>query len=120
MNSAVKAQAFVDGLSRLAMDEIIPQILRILEDPPGRAPNIELVWISSWFHQLSEEERSTFVDALRMAAKSVLFSVLAVLDGVSSPLSGFSSSGEFQLLWVDKQVRVQLTNSGDGLLHDLL
>jgi len=100
------------------LDPAVMGVLSTFESPPGRKPSEALVLISTWFSALADADRRHVASAMRLAAQSTLFGVLAVLDGVRS--IDDPPHGELVLSWRPPHGTVSSLNPEDMDLHDLL
>ena len=112
-------RAFVGTLAQVALDNAISGEVRVLRDPPGRRPSLDLSARSEWFLGLGDDDRTMVVEAMRAAGYGVLHSVLCVLDGVAAIDAG-PNKGTLTLLYERDGVTTDLTSHAEEDLHDML
>lgn len=116
----MKQNDFVDVLRVEAINAAVMDTLAILEDPPGRQPDPELVELAAWFDDLPAEHRGLLRRVLEHATRSAVFGVLAILDGVRQS-EGVGPKGHYELRHVDADGRVEvLLATETSPLHELL
>lgn len=112
-------RAFVATLAQVALDNAITGEVRVLRDPPGRRPSLDLSARSEWFLGLGDDDRTMVVEVMRAAGYAVLHSVLCVLDGVAAIESG-PNKGTLTLIHERDGVMTELTSHAEEDLHDML
>jgi hypothetical protein len=78
----MNAEEFIEGIQINVYKSAIKGVVKNLSDPPGRKPRKDLVELSTWFNQLTDEDREQVAGAVRLAAYQATFGMMAVLDGV--------------------------------------
>jgi hypothetical protein len=96
MTEAVQVDEFATLLKVAAYDQTIADVMRLLEDPPGRAPQEPLRQASKWYRSLDSGEQGQVEYVTRVATHAAIYAVLDLLDGVRVS-SRWSVSGEFEL-----------------------
>jgi hypothetical protein len=97
---------FVDLLQAVVLDGLSSELVRYWQEPPGRLRSEERSRHSQWVSQMSDADREMLEAFGSQAARSALFGMLAVLDGVrkiEEPFAGHLElrhvhAGETQLL----------------------
>lgn len=113
------ALEFVKAVKGGACVAAVESLIANLTSPPGRRPEEALVELSTWYRQLSSEDKEGLHQALRRAADFAVFGVLAILDGVRV-VEAYGTKGEFELYYVKGSDRVLLNDPNSVPLHDLL
>jgi hypothetical protein len=75
-------EEFVAMLRLVVVDGATDGTLRVLREPPGRAPSPVLTRRSEWFNSLSHDDQNMVAEVVRSAAFSATFGFCSVLDGV--------------------------------------
>lgn len=111
---------FVGILRAQAVDAAVVDALAILEDPPGRQPDPQLVELAVWFDRLETEHRALLRRVLERAAHHAVFGVLAILDGARQS-EGLGPKGHYELRHVEAGGHVEVLLSAETApLHELL
>src|SRR3954451_10116443 len=76
------ADELVAGLRDVVFTPAVEGLLRLVENPPGRAPHASLVGASEWYRGLDDEGRGHYRFLVEEAAREAVFGLLAVLDEV--------------------------------------
>lgn len=91
----------------------------MLEDPPGRAPEKQLVEMSTWYLGLNDADKAMVGRIIAEASHSTMFGCLCVLDGVRA-IEGYGDKGTLELEYVGVTGERVLINDPDKIfLHDL-
>jgi hypothetical protein len=77
-------ERFVELLIDHVRAPAIEGTVATLKDPPGRAPNPQVIELSAWFNGLAESDRAFVTRAMTDAVDSALFGFLCMLDGARS------------------------------------
>jgi len=112
------SEQFVDAIKTVVRDAAIRSSVRVLENPPGRHPNPELLKKAEWYMNLSEEDKTMIQKVIEVAVQQSVFGMLAVIDGVRVIDEG-SSKGDLELFYVKDSERVRLNEPGHEPLHDI-
>lgn len=56
-------------------------VLKTLDEPAGRAPDGRLVKLSTWYNNLSAQDRQMVADIVSVATDQATYNFLLVLDG---------------------------------------
>ena len=111
-------EEFVRELKQNCSKAAVSDCITMLDKPPGRKPEQNLLNLSEWFKALSGPDRACVIEAMRMAADTTLFGVLCVLDGVRS-IESTSEKTQFTL-HASKAGEVTVLSPSDDFLHDIL
>lgn len=112
-------EEFVKRLKQAVLDVAVDSTLAVLRAPPGRRPDPERLAASTWYHDLSEEDRAMLHSLVREACHNTAFGLLAVLDGART-LEEFGEKGSFRLTFVKGESESELNPPGGEPLHDIL
>ena len=77
----MESEEFVRLIKLTVKDSAIDGTLANLEKPPGRKPRQELKDCSSFYHTLSDSEKSLIKSIVTNAVNQAVFGFLTVLDG---------------------------------------
>jgi hypothetical protein len=106
-------------LRQVVFDAAVDGTFASLNNPPGRQPPPTFLSAADWYGHLSPEDRQFVRFVARHAAHSVLFGMLAVLDGVR--VVDQPPHGELVLTYRFADGQETRLNGHDGdELHDLL
>jgi len=109
-------RSFVHNLRSYVRVEAIEDIIEMLESPP-KNPRPEELTRSKWYRGLSSEEKAHLAALFGEVADSVLFKILAILDGVKSISE---EQGDFELHFITENgQRTLINSSSDMFLHDI-
>ena len=113
------SEQFVERMFENAVTSGVQACVRRLQKPSGRSPHPSKVEESEWFNHLPATDKAFVQRCMARAAEMALFSVLTILDGVSS-VENIGPKGEFKL-YFEKDGNSTLLNPSTGLmLHDLM
>src|SRR5262245_11068528 len=107
--AAVRAQAYRKAVSRTQS---------LLDKPPGRRPDPNLVKLSAWFGQLAETDQQAALGVAELAARLAVFSLLAIMDGVRA-IEDSEEKGTFELRFIKGDVNELVNDPHAEQLHDL-
>jgi hypothetical protein len=111
---------FVDSVRRCILDKYAADLLRVVEEPPGRRPDAALLALSGWYKTLDADARGNVASLVEMAARGAVHGVLCMLDGASTVESHVGPKGHFELKWVKDGRECELVSRTGGVLHELL
>jgi hypothetical protein len=114
----MKSEEFVRAVKMQTSDPAVSGTIKSLTRPPGRKPSERLLWLSSWYNQLSKKDQEMVGEALREAAEMAVFEFFCVLDGVSAIEDG-PNKGELELYFVKSGERRRLNDPQQEELHNL-
>jgi hypothetical protein len=109
---------FVDALKTHCRDAAVEDCASLLERPPGRRPEADLIALSKWFKSLPDNDRRAVLSAMRMAADATLFGVFCVMDGVRVVEDGPEKS-DFRLTATRAGATADIA-PGSKYLHEIL
>ena len=115
----MNAQEFVDAIKQQAGENSISAVRKLLERPPGRSPKETLKILSKWYNESADDQKAKILEVVKQAVDMSVFSLLCVLDGVSSIENDFEK-GQLLLFYEKNGQRVLLNDTKSELLHDLL
>ena len=78
----MSADELVAGLRDSVFTPAVEGVLRLIDNPPGRAPHAGLVSASGWYRGLDDDGRAQCRFLVEEAARQAVFGVLAVVDQV--------------------------------------
>lgn len=94
------------------------ETLALLDAPPGRRPDPDLLEASRWFARLDSHERHALAWVIATTSRDAIFAVLAVIDGVSDA-EGLGRDDKFELWVAHPDGSRELVNGPeDAFLHD--
>ena len=109
---------FIEAINIQVHQTAITGIRMILDKPPGRKPDEELVELSSWFKDLSDADKEMVMKVAKEASISATFGFLCIFDGVRVIEDGPNKGG--LKLYYKKGLRKVLLNDHKGeYLHDM-
>lgn len=111
-------EEFVKRLKLIVHDSAINSCILTLEQPPGRRPHKSLVTLSAWYNQLSLEDQERVRETAALAARSAVFGMLAVLDGVRA-FSDPEENASLELWYKSPGESVLLNEMAGDFLHDI-
>ncbi|MEQ9885896.1 hypothetical protein [Pectobacterium zantedeschiae] len=110
------AQKFINVLNTEVRDAAVEDTISILESPPGRKPAKELIELSVFYNQQTEENKFLINKIIKYVADDAVFGMLCVLDGVRAIED--DNKGDLVLNYQNTNgVSVALNASKD--LHDI-
>lgn len=108
---------FIEAIKIAVRDAAIDDTIGILESPPGRSPDKNLLKISNFYNQKSDEEKAMINDIIKSAVDDAVFGFLCVLDGDRS-IESYDNKGKLELYFTKSGSEpVHLNNNRD--LHDI-
>lgn len=109
---------FVNLLCRIVRDQASEGVASIIESPPGRDPDLDLVKLSIWVNGLSQVEKNFVKYAISLACDHTTFGFLCILDGTRK----FSENADarLELRYADQQHNYLLNDSDRIFLHELM
>jgi hypothetical protein len=111
---------FVESVRRCVLDNYAADLLRVVEEPPGRRPDAALLALSAWYKTLDAAARANVTNLVEMAARGAVHGVLSILDGARTVESHVGPKGHFELKWVKDGRECELVGRGGGMLHEFL
>lgn len=118
-SSQVNGQTCVDHIRTYVRDAAVEDVVRMLQRPSGRRPDEASRTLSTWFHALSDEDRSRLREVIQLASHAAVFGFLTSLDGTRR-ICDEVPPGRFELRLVGVD-RDQLLNDPIACaLHELL
>jgi hypothetical protein len=110
---------FVRRIRVAVYEASVEDVLSILDRPPGRHPLSSLTELSGWYNWLSIPDKERVRDVVRLAARTAVFEMLTVLDGVTSIRETGEDAGSLELRYRSGGQSVLLNRPAGELLHDL-
>ena len=112
---------FIDKLCAAASADVSLELIENWRNPPGRLRSEERSGRSAWVSGMKHEEAQLLAAFGSEAARSVMFGILAVLDGARKIEQG---TGHLELRYINGEEAVLLSSSAPDmpvpLLHELL
>lgn len=110
----MNAELFVDIIKKVVTESSIKGIESMLKSPPGRKPRKDLLEMSRYYNESTEEERVIINKIIKLSVDNGVFGFLCVLDGVRAIEDGVDKGG--LTLTYKKDVEIILNKDED--LHD--
>lgn len=114
----MKAQQFVEAIKIAVVDSSIESIKSNLIQPPGRQPAQNLVEMSIWYNNLTDEDKNMLTRVIKEAVETSVFGFLCVLDGVR-PIEDGEEKGKLNLFYEKKGKQFLLNDLEEEYLHDI-
>ncbi len=93
----MNTESFINAIKTVVYKGAAKGIIDILERPPGRRPDAELVQLSRWFQGLSLDDRAAVERIIDMTANQATYNFCLVLDGMLAIESG-DEKGKLELV----------------------
>ena len=110
---------FVRRLRIAVYDSAVDNCLELLRAPAGRRPSESTLSLAQWFNPLSSRDQDRVREVVQLAARTAVFGMLALLDGVTAIREDDESVGDFELRYNVEGESVLLNGPGIDMLHDL-
>lgn len=111
------SEYFIAIIKKVVRESAIEDVIKNLEDPPGRRILETEKLRSDWFNGLSGNDRRNVESIVIDAVDEALFGLLSVIDG-SRAIEDGEDKG--RLVLIHKQQKEQILNDPDKIgLHDL-
>lgn len=110
----MNAELFVDIIKKVVTESSIKGIESMLKSPPGRKPRKDLLEMSRYYNESTEEEKVIINKIIKLSVDNGVFGFLCVLDGVRAIEDGVDKGG--LTLAYKKDVEIILNKDED--LHD--
>src|SRR5437879_6243404 len=78
------SEEFVAVIKRIVFRGAISDVLKNLQDPPGREPELNDVVLAQWFHKLPSDQRQLVSRVVELAAYQATYNFLLILDGLAA------------------------------------
>lgn len=113
----MNAELFIESINEVVRNSTISDILENLKEPPGRTPNKDLIELSQWYSNLTNEDVEYLKKVIAYSVDGGIFGLLAVIDGVRT----FEDDGDgiLELIYKNNSENIQLNNPKNEYLHDL-
>ena len=115
----MNSEEFVTRIRVAVYESVVQGTLSLLRRPPGRKPSVALVELSRWFKELAPEDQDRVQAIIRLAVRSSVFGMLAVLDGVRSIREAGEPVRTLELWSAADEESVLLNGPNDEFLHDI-
>ncbi|AUX71462.1 hypothetical protein [Erwinia pyrifoliae] len=112
----MNANEFVDVLNIVVKDSAVEDTISILDSPPGRKPDKELVELSGFYNSQDDKGKAFINKIIKLAADDALFGMLCVIDGVRA-IEDDEDKGELVLTYQKDNKSTVLNENKD--LHDI-
>ena len=110
---------FVEAIKRVVRDSAIEGTVRLYTNPPGRAPEQDLVEMSKWYHSLSDSDKAMVHRVVRDSVNMAIFGFLSVLSGVRPIETKPPERGELKLYWDNGTEQTLINDFDQQFLHEL-
>jgi hypothetical protein len=116
----MNSQKFVEAIQEAVISSTITVMRQILEKPPGRSPDKNLVALSEWYKSLGDQDKNKLLAIISKSVNSTVFGFFCVLDGERVIENG-RNKGDLKL-YFEKGGESTLLNdpNNGGILHELL
>ena len=111
------AEKFVGVLNTVVKDAAVEDTISILESPPGRRPDKELVELSEYYNAQSDDIKKIINKIIERVADDSLFGMLCVLDGVRV-IEDDEDKGELVITYKKSKGKHVILNENKDL-HDI-
>lgn len=115
----MNAQEFVEAIKVAVLDSSIHSVKEYVTCPPGKSPKKELVELSEWFNNNTDENKKKILEVIKLSVESSVFGFLCVLDGVRA-IEKTQDKGHLVLYFEKDGIRELLNDPEGDFLHDLL
>ncbi|EPJ9675216.1 TPA: hypothetical protein I8190_005618 [Citrobacter freundii] len=113
----MNADEFVWVLNAVVKDAAVEDTISILKSPPGKKPSKELVDLSDFYNNQTDENKDIINKIINRVADYSLFGVLCVLDGVRA-IEDDGDKGELILTYQKNNTPSIVLNEHKNL-HDI-
>jgi hypothetical protein len=110
----MNAEQFVDVIKEVVTESSIKGVASALQSPPGRKPKEDLLEMSVFYNQRTDEEKEIIKKIIKLSVDNGVFGFLCVLDGVRA-IEDDEDKGTLTLIY-KKDEDVILNKDED--LHD--
>lgn len=110
----MNAEQFVDVIKKVVTESSVKGIESILKSPPGRRPRKDLLEMSKYYNERTDEEKEIINKIIKLSVDNGVFGFFCVLDGVRAIEDG-ENKGTLSLIY-KKDTEVVLNKDED--LHD--
>lgn len=111
-------ECFVDAVRIAVQDAVVTGTISMLSRPPGRKPMADVVALSEWYKALPSPDRQKLERVIEMTAKTTVFQLLCVLDGVVA-IEDRPDKGTLDLRYRRGDMDISLNDAAGALLHEL-
>ncbi len=112
----MNANTFIDRIIKLVIHSAIEDVISNLENPPGRNPDKNLIFMSKKYLELDDNQRELINLVTKDSVETAVFYFLSILDGVKK----FDDSGELKLSFIENQDETLINDENLEFLHDIL
>src|SRR5579862_9089927 len=96
---------FVARIKEVAYHAAARGTVAVLQKPPGRSPDPQLVALSGWFNKLGSSDRETVTRVADLAANQAVYNIFLVLDGLLA-IEAAGPKGKLELVFENESVRI--------------
>jgi hypothetical protein len=100
---------FVRAVKTVVRDAAAAGVIRSLQRPPGRKPDLRVTQLSERFLKLSASDRDFIMEVAALAADQAAYNFLLALDGLVG-LAPPAEQGRFKLLYQTPAASVELND----------
>jgi hypothetical protein len=105
----MNARDFVSAIRTAVCDSAAKGTINLVQDPPGRRPDPQLVALSHWFRGLRPEDRNNVARIAEMTATQATYNFFLALDGLLT-LEPVGAKGKLELFYLKGQTRTRLNS----------
>lgn len=114
----MNAEKFVSIINEVVVQSTIDGTKKVLSNPRGRSPAKELVKMSIWYNNLSDEDKEVVGNIIARSVRGAIFGFLCVLDGVRAIED--RDKGVLKLYYERNGESVLLNDQSSFGLHEML
>lgn len=114
MNTELFVKKIIDSQRISTKDALI----RLLEAPPGRKPRKNIVQLSIWYNQLSEDDKKKLGEVILETIDSTLFGFFCVLDHVGF-IEDVPEKTKFELYAINKGEKILINDPDQEEMHNI-
>lgn len=113
----MNSEQFISVVKKVVRESAIEDTIANLEDPPGRSVSESERNRSTWFNELSDDQRNMIENIINDAVDEALFGMFCVLDGTRA-IESNCSKNKLVLMYKGQEEKI-LNNPEEIYLHDL-
>ncbi len=113
----MNSQSFVEAISRV-MKAGLSGLISNITSPPGKRPEIPLIRVSDFYNRLNEHDKQVFEEALSLASRHSINTILSILDG-DLAIEPIGKKGELKLYHFDGTREVRINDPDQAPLSEI-